>query len=757
MRDFHIYTAPRRDSKAWSAGKVTWDEIQAWVADPADQKECGNYVLGVLEGNRRTKASIVSRGVLALDADTAGRDFLLQASMELTEAFIAHTTYSSAPDDPHWRLLIPLNRDVTPDEYHKLATLVMDRIGTDRFDPGSVQAERYMFKPSTQNRNWYSSHVQPGEPLLVDEWLGDYEDDLSAIPLPKPSRFKRDPYAIEGTVGIFNRAYMDWDELIHVYELPYERSATADRWHLLQARSVAGMGVVSPGLVYSHHVNDPAYDQACSAFDLVRLHRFGELDEDCKPNTPVNRRPSHEAMLELAAKDPRVAQEQIGSDFDDEVGEGTASWQSQLVRNPRTAAVIDNVTNWDLIVANEPLFSNLVWDDLSNCIEVLDHLPWRKVDRLSRSWNESDQAQLNFHLERKLGLRAFRQVIEDRVLTQARENKRHPIRHYLETLPAWDGTPRVERCLPGAPDTKHNRMVARKVMTAAVARVLEPGCKWDHVLVLHGTEGMGKSWWINRMTLGHDTSLGDIRNKDTLLSAHRAWVVVADEGYSLRKAEADPLKEFLTRTSDMYRAPYARETRDHPRGFCIWSTTNDNTFLRQQEGNRRFLVVRCEQKVDFDAITPQYIQQVWAEALHLYRNGERLHLNPEESEMAAEHREFFLEEDAIEPLVRQYLDMRVPDTWHEMSPSDRQSWVETVGDFGDGGTERIDLVCSMQIWVEALGNHVGDHRRGDLLQITNVLKQLPGWEALPGTTRVAGYGPQRVFRRTSVDVLDEVL
>lgn len=749
---FHIFTAPLRNSKKWTTGEVTWSELKAWVDTPSDRKECGNYVLGVMAGDRRTKTSIVSRGVLSLDADTAEADFLLTTQMELPSAFIAHTTFSSAPDAPHWRLLVPLSRSVTPDEYHKLASLVIDRLGSDQFDPGSVQPERYMFMPSAQNPDWFESMVRDGDPLNVDEWLGDYNDDLSSVPLPRPSRSKRDPYEIGGTVGAFNRGYADWDELISVFDLPYEQS-TSDRWHLTGARSVAGMGEMSPGLIFSHHVNDPAYGQACSAFDLVRLHRFGHLDEDCDPGIPVNRRPSHEAMLEMASKDQRVVRVLVGGDFDDDMDHSVSKpnqWKTQLQRHQRSGKVLDTIGNWDLVFENEPVFSSIGRNTMSLSVEVTRDLPWRTAE-IDPRWDVGDGYALTDHLEREVGIRPTQTRVEGMVLRAAQQNMFHPIQDYLAALPVWDGESRVETCLPGADDTEHNRLVARKVMVAAVARALEPGCKWDHVLVLHGTQGLGKSWWIHRMTRGYEATLGDIRSKDTLLTAHMSWVVVADEGYSLRKAESDTMKEFLTRTTDTFRAPYERSPAVHRRSFSVWSTTNDDTFLRRQEGNRRFLVVRTERRVDFDSITDDYVDQVWAEALHMYRQGETMYLDDVESESTEEAREDFLEEDLVEPLVHEYLATKVPKDWDNMSREDRRMWYASAGEFGGEGTERINRVCSTQIWVEVLGNEYRERNRSDLLRIGNILKQMPGWTGRPDKVWLPGYGPQKVYERTCDD------
>lgn len=304
----------------------------------------------------------------------------------------------------------------------------------------------------------------------------------------------------------------------------------------------------------------------------------------------------------------------------------------------------------------------------------------------------------------------------------------------------------METCLPGVRPTEYSRLVARKVMTAAVARVMEPGCKWDHMLVIFGSEGLGKSMWIDRMSRGFSAPLGRLDSKDTLLKLHQSWIMTSDEGHIMRQADLDAQKEFITRTVDTFRMPYDREVLAHPRRCVIWGTTNDEQFLQRQEGNRRFLVVKAEEKVDMDMLTDHYIDQVWAEAVASYRAGEQLWLADDESGLAAEVREQHIEETPLVGLIQEYLDTLVPEEWDDMSPEARKLWLLNKDDFGDEGTEPIRQVCSLQVWVEVLDRRYGDQRRSDLADLNNALKLVPGWKP-GGVRRVKGYGPQRVYIR----------
>ena len=769
---FDIITAPNRDSLHWTAGQVAWEDIVDMMVSPANKKACGNYVLGKFTETtvkhkptdqpctnlHRKKTAVRSRGALTLDVDYPGEAFRRRVA-DMPYASIIHTTYSSTEDEPRYRLIVPLSRKVSPDEYHAAAAALMHDLGKEQFDPGSTQAERYMFKPSesAKGRFWYN--VQEGPLADVEGLLASFETDLSALPIPKAGRTKRDPFAIEGTIGAFNRAYEDFADLIQEYQLPYE-DAGSDRWQLVGASAAAGMGLCAPGLVFSHHANDPAYGQTCSAFDLVRLHMFGELDEKAKPGTPVNKLPSTLAMQEVATQDLRVVTELVGADFaadmsavaDDVDNDSkpkkpstTSDWRVGLQRNTRTGEPIDNGSNWDLIVANDPSFAGLLYNELNMAIETDKDLPWRKVgDR--PTFDQSDRELLYLHIEREYGFRTTDVYLNKRVTAKAQKRRINPIKDYLDTL-EWDGKPRLEGCLPGVKETPFTRLVARKSMVAAVARAYEPGCKWDHMLVLFGPEGLGKSYWIDKISRGHSISLGRIQDKDTLVTMQRAWIMTSDEGHSLRKADFDAQKEFLTRTVDVFRAPYEREAMAHPRHCVIWGTTNDEVFLRRQEGNRRFLIVQCEDKVDFDLLTDEYVDQVWAEARHLYLAGEQLWLSEEESALAADAREAFTEEDVNVGLIGKYLDTLVPSDWDTTTPEDRQMWLMNSGDgMTAAGTERIDLVCSKQLWVEALKGRMDHNRKTDLRELAEAMKQMPGWVKV-GNRYFKQYGPQMAFQR----------
>lgn len=743
-RAYPVALAPRRHSKYWDASEVTFNDLVSWAENPSSEKECGNYLLGELRGRRRMKNTVISRSAIQLDADQADEQ-MFEDVAGFPYRSIVHTTFNSAPDDLRLRIVLPLDRSVTPGEYRFIAKKLMEVLGVEKFDPGSIQPERYMFKPSASNPEWYRHEVNNGYEVNADVELGGYSDSVDIVETPAPPKNKRDPLDMPGVIGAFNRVY-SIPEAIEEFGIPYEHAGDK-RWQLVGAHGEAGVYEVTDSLTYSHHVNDPAYGVTCSAFDLVRIYNWGVLDADVDPDTPVNRLPSNDAAMKELGEDPKVLKEMALLDFDgleDDLEDD--SWLMDLRRSPKTGRVTDEVHNWDLISAHDPVLSSLWWDEIDLSTKVEGDLPWRET-RDRKQFGGTDRAALTLHIERKYGVRPPRALVDDLVDISAQQNRRNPLEEYLDSL-VWDGEPRLEESLPGVEPTEYTRLVARKCLVAAVARVFDPGVKWDHTLILYGEEGLGKTHWINRLSKGYTAPLGDIRSKDTLLTLQRSWIVTSDEGAVMKSADNDSLKEFLTRTEDVFRLPYEREIRAYPRHSVIWATTNDKDILKRQQGNRRYLIVHSEHKVDFNQLTDQYIDQLWAEAVHYYNEGEVLFLDAEQSEAAGAEREEFTEEEPLSGLVQEWVNTPVPEGWDEMSPESRVRWYSDLSDgFTSAGTERIDKICSMQVWVECLGRRRGDHDRRDITEITRTLRNLPGWRALPSRHRVPHYGPQLVFER----------
>lgn len=253
-------------------------------------------------------------------------------------------------------------------------------------------------------------------------------------------------------------------------------------------------------------------------------------------------------------------------------------------------------------------------------------------------------------------------------------NRYHPVKDWLDSL-SHDGKPRIDRWLTrylGVGASPYSRAVGRAFLVAMVARVMRPGCKHDHVLVLGGAQGIGKSTACQ--ILGGEYSgdnMPSIRDgaREAGLYLRGHWLVELAELAPSRKAEAEDLKAFLTRATDEIRAPYARRADLVPRQCAFVGTTNETAFLRDASGGRRFWPVTCGGKIETEALA-QDRDQLFAEAMAAFRAGEAWHLPPDLEWQAAIEQEAAREEHPWEQPIRRILDGLTEGDGYDRTPKD---------------------------------------------------------------------------------------
>lgn len=760
-----LSVAPSVSSRRWEAATLTWERLVDRARNPEAVKDCGGYVAGRLKGTARRKGQVEYRSAVTLDADAASETLpAIVAGLGLRA--LVHSTYSHTRAHPRYRVIFPImGPGLSEEEYPRVARGLMEALGEAQFDPGSTQPERLMFWPATANPDEYEVVECQGETATAQGLLRDF-GGLGPTPDHTPGS-KRDPLGLPGVAGAFNRVY-DMARAVETFHLPYDPvEGEPNRWHYTPAESEGGVIVYPDGYVFSNHASDPAYGRALSMFDLVALHVYGGEDRAAgvpQSTAPADRPSIQRAMREFAAR-PEIVTELVAADFADVDGDedgarGLPEWVLEFHLHPKTGKPLDDVHNWDLLMRHDPVLRSLARNNMDLTTVTRRQFPWRTVEAgKDDALTNADRAQISAHLQRAYNMpRPAQEQLNGVIDMVAQDHSFHPVVEYLEGL-EWDGVSRIETYLPGAPDA-YTRRVARLVAVQAVARALDPGVKVDNCLILTGRQGLGKSWFVETMARGWTCTLGPIEGgglRDTVMAMTRSWITVADEGFAMKKADAEALKQFVTLTHDVIRLPYAREHVKLLRRQVIWGTTNDAVFLRAQEGNRRFLIVEVAEKLDFGKYSDEYVNQVWAEAVHIWKTSKAqygLKDNPElflssEEEAAAESvRSMATEEDSVGGLIQAYLDTLVPANWADMSPEERISWLRDEEQGIVSGTHPIDVVCSLEIWEIALGRERGKHSRVDILQITNALKQLPGWFGpMPKPTRLPFYGPQRVFAR----------
>jgi len=769
-----------RMDKKWKNKDISWAEFKNAVrttkrttetvseyrkmnkAQQDELKDIGGFVGGALREGKRGNGYVLGRSMLTLDMDYATPDIWEQIEALYDWICCAYSTHKSTPESPRLRLVIPLAREVSEDEYPALGRMVAKEVGIDLFDDTTYEPSRLMYWPSTSADGEYLFHEKDGELLDPDVYLARYADwrDTAMWPpskrqsevLERRLKQQQDPLAKGGVVGAFCKAYSMEAAIETFLAGVYEPSAMAGRYDYIPADSSAGLVIYDGKFAYSHHATDPVCGKLLNAFDLVRLHKFSDLDEKA----------SFKAMSDFAVKDEQVKaklalerQTQATADFADE-----DNWQSQLELD-KTGSVKDTLTNISTIMRFDPNLQPIVFNQFKNMIDVIGELPWPQV---KPGWSDTDLACAKLYFERVYGIWSPTKFKDALLGVVSVERLYHPVKEYLSEL-SWDGIERLDTLLIdylGAEDTPYVRSVTRKTLAAAVARIYQPGVKFDSILVLNGAQGIGKSMLFARLGgrwYSDSLSISDMKDKTAPEKLQGYWILELGELAGMKKVDVETVKSFISRTDDKYRQSYGVVVESHPRSCIIVGTTNsDGGFLRDITGNRRFWPVRVIGQGKHQAWELTEVDQVWAEAIERYNDGEELFLKGSLAEEAITQQRDAMEGDDREGLVAGYLDTLLPEGWDKMDLYARRNFLEGSEFGGESrtGTMRRAQVCIMEIWCECFGKNREALKKGDSYEIEGILSKIGGWAKFTGNKtgkkNLPLYGPQRVFTRSSEEV-----
>lgn len=354
----NLSTAVRKTVKKWHNQTMLWSELLDRLSKPTrtseskqeyakatkaqrdEIKDVGGFVGGFLKGGRRKADAVQSRSLVTLDADFPSDTFWQDVQAKLDCTLAIYSTHSHTRQNPRVRLLIPLASPVTPEQYVPLARKIAEKIGMDNFDDTTYQPERLMYYPSYSFDGDYTFDYQDGMALEPQTILDQYEDWRDASFWPTSTRessvyarqAKRagDPLKKPGVVGAFCRTYSITQAIETFLSEIYAPTKHDDRYTYIPGTTSGGLVLYDDKFAYSHHGTDPTGDMLTNAFDLVRLHLYGDQDDKVKPDTKVTNRPSYKAMVALATQDSAVrvdldkmALGQAQADFDDPDGATT--------------------------------------------------------------------------------------------------------------------------------------------------------------------------------------------------------------------------------------------------------------------------------------------------------------------------------------------------------------------------------------------------------------------------------------------------
>ena len=794
-KEIWIAVGKSRSDKKWQNKEMKWsvflrrfkeptrtqESYKDFIKMPATEqgriKDVGGFVGGTLEGGRRKADAVKERYLLAFDLDFATTDFLEEFDMLCLNASMIYSTHKHSPEKPRYRLIMPTSRPVTPDEYEALMRIVAKELDImPLLDPSTFQPSRLMYWASCSQdaeyvfRYWDLPFIDP------DEWLAKLPDwtDISFWPVhpdeyrvdkTKRGQKQQDPTEKKNLVGVFCRTY-DVPAAIDAFLSDiYEPTVNEDRYTYRPGSTSGGLVIYDDGkFCYSNHGTDPASGMDLNAFDLVRVHLFGDEDDNAKDDTPVNRMPSFKAMEDFVKEDPDCKMTMISEraqsaaeDFDDDFveemqKEADKEWLKKLTVSKQ--GVEKTVHNAVLILQNDPKLSGIRFDVLANSVEIQNGhpVPWRKD---CGKWTNSDDDQLYIYLGRRYA--EFPQRTIDASLTSVSHARSfHPIKEYFESLPEWDGTKRAEFLFIdylGADDNVYVREATALWLRAAIARIYIPGCKFDYVPVISGPAGIGKSTMMSKIGVkwfSDSLTFEDMKDKTAAEKLQGVWIHEISELKGMRKMDVETIKAFISRQNDLYRPAYGKRAEEHPRSCVFIGTSNDGNYLKDVTGNRRFwpITVTGAGLMSPWDLTDDDVNQIWAEVYATFKEIGRknLYLGKEATKLAVAAQEAALETDEREGLVSAYLDVLLPEDWNDRSIPDRKAFFDEFnGEFQVAGSVERDGISIAEILTECLGHAKGRTGRKESNEVAGILRRL-GYEPW-AVKRLGPYGTQMVWKR----------
>lgn len=769
-------------SKTWKNERIEWEDLvkklseatrtsetysQFIKANKDEQgriKDVGGFVGGYLNKGKRTKNSVLHRQLLTLDIDFSHKDFWWDFCMLYDCAAVIHSTHKSSAEKPRHRLIIPLDREVSVEEYEPIARKIAGSMNIELFDQSTFEPNRLMFWPSVSSDTEYYFEYQDGPILSADSILAQYDDwhDIKEWPrantyeeaIAKSIDKQEDPTEKGGIIGAFCKAHTVHDAIINFLPDVYAE-AGEDRFTYMKGTTAAGAIVYDDKFLYSHHGTDPAGGRLCNVFDLVRIHKFGHLDkqEDSKS--------SLKAMEEFAAKDKATLRiiatekfEQAKNDFSMPVEEDDEdyddSWVESLEVNSK-GEYENSANNINAIIQNDRyLKDSFKLNIFDNKKYITKSVPWRKIE-CEEPMKDVDYSGVRNYIECVYGIVSSLKI-DDALALYVEKHCYHPIRNYLSSL-KWDNVKRVDTLLIdyfGADDTSYTRASIRKALCAAVARVFKPGIKYDMVLVLVGEQATYKSTFVRKLGMDwFSDTFSTFQGKESFEQLQGAWLIEMAELSGLKKAEVEQVKQYISKCEDMFRPAYGRTIETYKRQCIFFGTTNNLDFLRDPTGNRRFNPIDVHKELRTksvrDDLTQYEVDQIWAEAYELWKNGEKLYFDEDEDMMARLAQNQHSAVDERRGVIEAFLEKLLPEDWENKDIYDRRAWLDDP--LSKPGTVKREVVCVAEIWCECLGKSKEDMSRYNTREINDIMRTIPDWEFASSTCKFKLYGKQKYYIR----------
>ena len=802
-KQLNVSVGNSRKSTVWNPLTITVSELYSRLETPmrgsetlaeylalskADQdskKDIGGFVGGRLSAPRRKSENVIDRCVVTLDFDTIppfGTDGILATLDAQNYGYCVYSTRKHRAEAPRLRIVIVTDRAMSVDEYDAVSRRLAADIGISMADPTTFEASRLMYWPSCSSDGEYVFKYKDAPFLNVETVLKSYTDwrDWKERPqVPGATNYQKlavrqgDPESKPGVIGAFCRVYdifRAMSELLPGIYDPVDNDP--NRYTYLNGSTTGGAVIYDNGkFLYSHHATDPCGGKLVNAADLVRLHKFGHLDANVALDTPVNRLPSYKAFLEFASADTEVSTLMIreryeagqqefaglmggaapaaGGGATPQEGGDPNAWMVDL-QTTQQGAIKQTIDNIRIILDNDPLLKGkFALNKFAGRGEVLGPLPW-EADGKRRLWSDTDSNGLYWYLEKRYDI-TKRGNIDAALDIHAATHAFNDVQDYISGL-VWDGVPRLDTVFIdylGAEDNEYNRAVCRKSFTAAISRAMEPGCKYDNMLILCGRQGLGKSTLLDKMSKGwFNDSIRTFEGKEASELLQGVWLVEVAELDAFRRTDVARIKQFLSLRADRYRAAYGRNVKELPRCCAFFGTCNQMDFLQDMTGNRRFWPVdvgmQPATKTVWQHLTDDVIDQLWAEAKGRWQAGEQLYLTGEIEKQAQEMQEQHREASPKEGIIADFVAREIPTDWQKWPIDRRRDWWAQAT-HGDVQTMKRDRITAIEIWCELFNGNQKDVKQTDTREINGVLAKMPNLTRTKSAFRCGPYGTQRGF------------
>lgn len=783
-------------------------------------KDKGGYIMGESTENRREKISILNRNMITLDLDYCPKNILeilatKQDNKELPFRFFVYSTHSHTPENPRLRMVIPLDRDVLVEEYEPIAIRVCGKVGLEYFDATTTQANRIMYFPNVAIDGEYICEMFGDDEwydLCADEILNEFFDYNNIDEWQRPHYIegkkrerieKGDLKGMDSTktkyriVNSFNTEYSITEAIDTFLDSEYKKESK-DRYTYTSGESKNGLHILNHQYAYSFHGTDPAQGRLLNAFDIVRIHRFGKQDQETEQAVyeNYNKSTSFTEMVNWIQRDlpnvmkhdPKLTeQRELVVANMNEIGIATSTdWVEKLARD-KNGEIKKIPYNTSLIIANDSAFKDLFFYDTIKQQVCFEKAPfWDKDIKKGDGIRDLDFSYIRNYLSQPPFLQTGKEACDDAVLVEAYKKKINYPKHFLSQLPEWDGKPRCETLfidLFGVKENEFVREASKKWLVALVARIINPGSKFDYVIALLGSVGIGKSSfgksliaidWNGRMEdieqcnyFFSDKEI-DLRNERDTIDAIRGICILelAEFDKFLTKYDKATLKSFITKTKDRFIERYGKRTIDVPRSFVMLATSNEDKPIMNPEDERRFMPFYCtlpKHKAlifDHSLWNKEIRDQVLAEAMFYFYDGYS-YSAPFEPKLQKQWEDLIvkasLENDNF-GIVKDYVENKFPSDFLSMDFQNmRITWRDTNNDDVVFRNTRKEF-STKEIYCLALDKKIGDNfdyraRK----EIEESLTQL-GFVKQPLRKRFGAFGQQYYYKLEDInDKIEEWL